>query len=581
MYSFVRQYLDGEQRDNSQGPAEPQSESTKFTCHKFWIHPDNLLEVKLRILRQLPVLVYNPQTSKMVDAANGDPTITSLYFDNPSFSLYTQKVDRVSDAASLRLRWYGQLRQKPEITFEKKICKVDDTSEEKKFPIKEKYIQPFIKGDYQMEKTTQKMRERQVQTAQRIESFEETVEDIQTFIKDNNLQPVLRANYTRTAFQIPGDNRVRVSLDTNLALIREDALDARHPCRDPALWHRSDIDDGGMEYPFSALPKSDIVRFPFAQLEFKILETNRKGANAWVSDLMNSHLVKEAPRFSKFVHGTAQLFDDYVNSFPFWLSEMDSDIRKDPELAYVEEQDKKAKRAEEDYVIGSFMGGSRASPLLKASGGSVNSPSGRAPRLARMPDTDVENIRRSFPSTKVSSAESDHRTSSKDRRQPQPSRGLSSLLPSFANPASNSTSKYARAHRPLPPGVRHPGTLLNYSPNIPMKVEPKVWLANQRTFIKWQNISILLTSLSLGLFNAAGADNALARLLAVGYTGLAAFAGGWGWWSYLRRGDMIKARGGGGEDEFARVAGGIVVAGGLAVGLALNWILRVSHTMQS
>jgi hypothetical protein len=34
------------------------------------------------------------------------------------------------------------------------------------------------------------------------------VDELQSFIKDNDLQPMLRANYTRTAFQIPGDDRI-------------------------------------------------------------------------------------------------------------------------------------------------------------------------------------------------------------------------------------------------------------------------------------------------------------------------------------------------------------------------------------
>src|SRR5256885_15221459 len=33
----------------------------------------------------------------------------------------------------------------------------------------------------------------------------------------------------------------------------------------------------------------------------------------WVKDLMESHLVKEAPRFSKYAHGVAVLFETYVD----------------------------------------------------------------------------------------------------------------------------------------------------------------------------------------------------------------------------------------------------------------------------
>ena len=85
---------------------------------------------------------------------------------------------------------------------------------------------------------------------------------------------------------------------------------------------------------------------------------------------MNSHLVKEAPRFSKFVHGVSALFEDYVNVFPFWLSQVETDIRRDPQQAFEEEQERKAKQAEEEFVVGSLFG-SKASPSRMPFRGSV------------------------------------------------------------------------------------------------------------------------------------------------------------------------------------------------------------------
>lgn len=207
-------------------------------------------------------------------------------------------------AGSLRLRWYGQLADKPDILFEKKVITDGDASEEQRFPIKEKYIEPFIEGKYKMEKSISKL-ENQQKDQQEIDNFKKAVNDIQAFINENELQPVLRANYTRTAFQIPGDDRVRISLDTSLALIREDALDHDRPCREPDDWHRRDIDSAQMEFPFKALRKGEINRFPWALLEIK---TKGMKKYEWVEELMNSHLVKETPRFSKFVHGVAMLF---------------------------------------------------------------------------------------------------------------------------------------------------------------------------------------------------------------------------------------------------------------------------------
>ena len=34
------------------------------------------------------------------------------------------------------------------------------------------------------------------------------------------------------------------------------------------------------------------------------------------------------PKFSKFIHGVAMLFPDQVNVVPYWLPQMDKDIRK-------------------------------------------------------------------------------------------------------------------------------------------------------------------------------------------------------------------------------------------------------------
>ena len=53
------------------------------------------------------------------------------------------------------------------------------------------------------------------------------------FIKEYNLQPILRTTYNRTAFQIPGDDRIRIIIDSNLTFIREDSFDSQLPIRDP------------------------------------------------------------------------------------------------------------------------------------------------------------------------------------------------------------------------------------------------------------------------------------------------------------------------------------------------------------
>ncbi|OAL55404.1 SPX-domain-containing protein [Pyrenochaeta sp. DS3sAY3a] len=569
LYSFVRQSLEGKSKD-ALSFGETSTSGEGFVSHKFWVHMDNLFEVKTVILRRLPVLVYNPQSSKVAEGTQRDPTITSIYFDNRNFSLYSDKVNGETDAASLRLRWYGQLTEKPEIVFEKKVIKEGNAAEEVRFPIKAKYVQAFLEDEYHMEKSLDKL-QRTNKPQEEIQHFQKAVEDIQSFVKKEKLQPVLRANYTRTAFQIPGDDRVRISLDTNLALIREDALDENRPCRDPDDWHRRDIDNGNMEFPFKAIKKGEIHKFPYALLEIRV-----KGSKKyeWIEDLMNSHLVKESPRFSKFVQGVAKLFEDNVNTFPFWLSEVDNDIRREPEKAFDDEQEKKRKAAEDDLVVGSLFG-ARASPSYRAS---IVSPVG-SPAAARSGPKSASAAAHSQPAVKppvltVGSHLSQkwqqdngnriiEEPDSDDEDNNQKPGGLASLFPSF------STSKYARKQQRkviLPPGIRDPGVWIK--DQGPVRVEAKVWLANQRTFIKWQHVSVLLASLSLGLYNAAGEANNIARALAVVYTSIAAFTLVWGYAMYMYRNKLIRERSG---KDFDAITGPLVVCVGLAVALCLNF----------
>lgn len=582
MYSFVRNRLDGS--EGSKSAHEDQQGKDEYTSKKFWVHPDNLLEVKTMILRRLPVLVYNPQTSKVAEGNEPDPSITSIYFDNPAFDLYSNKVDK-SAGSSLRLRWYGQLKNRPEIWVEKKTVTEDDRSHEARFTTKDKYVQRFINGEYHMEKQIQKLEDRAGPESSEVQHLKESVEEIQDFIKQYELQPVVRANYTRTAFQIPGDDRVRISLDTDLAFIREDAIDTDRPCRDPDTWHRSDIDNNELEYPFLSVRKGEITRFPFALLELKLRNTPGKKGAEWIDDIINSHLVKEAPRFSKFVHGVSTLFEDYVNTFPFWLSELETDIRRDPQQAFEEEQAKRQKEADDAVAVGSLLKGSKASasPSQRTSSRAVISPVGSPAETAfKRTPTDHETSKIASPKDGRVIAEptqmddvveepDDDDTGthvSAQNGNATSQSGLKSLFPTF------STSKYAQARRnktQLPPGVSKPENWIK--DQGPVKVEAKVWLANQRTFIKWQHVSILLASLSLGLFNAAGPDNYVGKALGIVYTIVAIFAAAWGYGIYMWRHSLITKRSG---KDFDAVAGPVVVCIGLIVALCLNFGFKVS-----
>ena len=533
-----------------------------------WVHPENLLELRTMILRRLPVLVYNPQTAKVAEGVQQDPSITSIYFDDPSFALYNAKVSHdQASASSLRLRWFGSLADNPEIFCEKKTVHQDDTSTEQKFTTKPKYVQRFLREDYGMVKDIRKTKERFGEDSDEVKQLENQINNIRDFIKEYDLQPVLRANYTRTAFQIPGDSRVRITLDTNLALIREDSLDSHRPCRDPEDWHRHDIDDppNQMQWPFDKVDTEEVSRFPWAVLEVRIRDNKRY---EWVQDLINSHLVKAAPRFSKFVHGVGALFDDYVNQFPFWLNEVETDIRKDPQQAFEEEKQREQLAADDNVAVGSLL--KHVDPSMQ---GRRMSPAGSPlpkPRIERSHLKATADDTRMAPGSNKTKHELWEVTSQESMRpqtEIRDSRGVGGFI-----------TKYARFRRnkgvELPEGVEKPSFWIK--DEGPVKVEAKVWLANQRTFIKWQHVGILLSSLSLALFNAAGKRNTIAQTLGVVYTAIGILTALWGYGMYIWRSNLIRRRSG---KDFDNIIGPVFVCISLVIALILNFWMKVSRDL--
>ena len=102
----------------------------------------------------------------------------------------------------------------------------------------------------------------------------------------------MRSFYNRTAFQLPGDARVRISLDTELTLVREDNWDGK--IRAGNNWRREDF---GIDFPFSQGAPEDKELFKYGVLEVKLQTQFGQQPPKWVTDLVQSHLVEAVPKF--------------------------------------------------------------------------------------------------------------------------------------------------------------------------------------------------------------------------------------------------------------------------------------------
>ncbi|KAJ9659686.1 vacuolar transporter chaperone [Coniosporium apollinis] len=289
---------------------------------KYWVHPDNITELKLIILKHLPVLVFN--ASKEFDPK--DSAISSIYYDNTdTWELYTGRLKKTEGAEAIRLRWYGDMSTDT-IFVERKTHREDWTGEKSvkaRFSLKEKNVNDFMHGRLTVDKVFEKMRKEGKKSEKEISDLEQLAREIQYRVITRNLVPVTRSFYNRTAFQLPGDARVRISLDTELTMTREDNLDGRQRAGDN--WRRMDI---GIDYPFPQLPPEDVERFPYAVLEVKLQTQAGQEPPAWIRELTASHLVEAVPKFSKFIHGTAKLHPGRIKLLPYWMPQMDVDIRK-------------------------------------------------------------------------------------------------------------------------------------------------------------------------------------------------------------------------------------------------------------
>lgn len=531
LYQLLAENFGSKAKNSASAMMSSFQETHGYTTYRFWVHPENVMEVKTLILRHLPVLVYDREEYDRTPEA--DPIVTSLYLDNRNFEIYNSQLEKKRNEdylGSLRLRWHGRLYQTPQITLEQKF---DDHVV--RISLKPKHVQEFLSGDHTIiTRNVSKMKARNADP-HNIEHYVKSAEELQTYVKDHKLQPVLRTVYNRTAFEIPGDDKVRILLDSDITFIREDSFNEENPIRDPDSWHRRDLDIPSLTQPLSVLRKSEYSKFPYSVMEVRVKtkgDSRTPLQHAWLEDLTNSHLVKDIPMFSKFVQGTATLFaeDDRLDSLPFWLPDLEHDIREDPQESF--------KRNRE---------------LLKQQAkrrGSV---------LRPPPDQGAANEDSSEGENSLSESSTSRRRAGQVG-YPTWTRGTN------LNPKLDLDSEEEEVV--LPPGVKKPETYIKNWGAV--KVETKVWLANERTFNKWLSVTTMLSALTFTLYNSVERSTSrdLAEYVSYGLFALTLFSGIWGYYVYIQRLYYIRERS---EKHLDNPLGPLIVSIGLLLALIINF----------
>ena len=255
---------------------------------KFWIPVDKVVNVISNIIEHLPIYTFN-------DNNNILGKIDSIYLDNTDFTCYNTRIKKEEGSKLIRLRWYDD--NFTNIFVERKVHHENWTSAESsknRFQIKENQIIDFFRGQLKLGTPLS--------------------EEIQSIILKKKLFPIVRTSYKRIAFQKNNCNQIRISLDTDLSMIKEKVSHLE--------WYST----------YESLKNEDIFRFPFAVLEIKLQNQYIENPPEWIQKLMESSMLIKMPKFSKFIHSTWQ-FNPQLNE-PYWIDIYPELFKKEQNIIY-------------------------------------------------------------------------------------------------------------------------------------------------------------------------------------------------------------------------------------------------------
>jgi hypothetical protein len=268
------------------------------------VHTEDISAVKYLILQHLPVLLQDT-----MEGHTDSQATTSIYVDNYALELYRGRLEKSPGAIAIRFRWYGS---EPGLVFvERKTHRESWTGQlsvKERFAIREDQVLPLLHGRFDVEAEIAKLRSKGKSEAD-IADWRTLATEIIQAINSKQLVPTMRTAYMRTAFQIANDATVRISLDTNLTMICERTKETLSGAR----WYRD---------PTQRVANEEVTRFPHGVLEVKLQVEDESQTPAWVTELIQSGKLLEVSKFSKFIHGCAVLMPQDVYAVPYWIDDV-------------------------------------------------------------------------------------------------------------------------------------------------------------------------------------------------------------------------------------------------------------------
>jgi len=487
------------------------------TTRKYWVSTEDVSTVKQALAEHLPVFLMERQKARAeagVALASADasadavvsigPGVTadsqmtsSVYLDNVSLGLYHTRLQKQPHSIAIRLRWYGSdPADRAGVVFvERKTHReswTGDESVKERFALPPELVVPFLQGRHTWEMEARRLLGKNLASPEKrkssrfleeLEGIQKLFTEVQSAVESKQLQPTLRTVYMRTAFQVPYDASVRCSLDTSLCMLSENPTGAP-TCKAANRWFRN---------PEIPVRRTEVTRFPHAVLEIKLALDPGDDPPSWVEDLVSSGCLTEVHKFSKFMHGCAVLFPDIAQEVPYWVDDvslrqsLQSVASRETGASYRARVRSKDAPANANVIANASVSENTLThPLLvgAADQDTVLDLMGDARENAGMGDR----FRRPNPDALFAG--------NARKLKKRLSAGARFLRRKFGLPGGGgfpygTPSSHANGEEsgrlPQPPRT------------VPMRIEPKTYFANERTFLAWLHTAVLIGTIGAGL----------------------------------------------------------------------------------
>lgn len=452
---------------------------------KYWVRPEHATATKLFLIQHVPILEVNktPSPPRSLDGEKHSQIhnyLSSVYMDNEQADCYHRRIALEEGANLLRVRWYGG-DEGPDgfprpnggsvFFMELKTHHNPESgqkSTKERFPITAQMIPGFMSGKLTAAQVVDAMIAQGHIKAPKGEEQKDLANFIQNMIVTMKLKPWIRTVYHRTAFQRSDSNEVRVSFDLPLIL---------HP--ELANW------DGKNWMDLFKVNNSNAKPFGYGVLEVKTSDE----PPAWVQELLATGWLILVEKFSKFQHATATFHNKAVRVIPYWIG---SDITKALDEQQPENTSsllvKSNQRRNSGEAIVDLIGVSQMASLNGQQ--SCNTPPLAGSRYDARSAATASPVNDLYAPLLSLNAEEPYSLPKNSR----PMSTRSTMIDVMRSP----TVKHKGPELPVvtfqqpPPPPAPRGTNLTR-----MRIEPKVFFANERTFLKWMFAVVILISVSM------------------------------------------------------------------------------------